>query len=221
MRDRWRSGLALWEVLVAASGMLLIAFAGAGLLSFRSREEGYWPSCRRNASMLATAVLIYAQDYDDRLPPAHYTAGGQLTTLPSFLNLYVKNGSAWCCPELLRRGDEKRRFDGNPGDTTVSYGYNWLALAPQGRGVRTDQVQNPSETVLFAETSSYRVVPARLQMTYRGTVPEYAHLHRCTVAWLDGHTRYIPRLELEHVSTIEGRQTLGAGIGAYSYWDLE
>jgi prepilin-type processing-associated H-X9-DG protein len=47
-------------------------------------------SCISNAKQLATGLLMYAQDYDDRLPPAHSWADG--------LDPYTKSRSGFVCP---------------------------------------------------------------------------------------------------------------------------
>jgi hypothetical protein len=219
MSGRLRRGLTLWEVLAAASGMLLIAFIGALVLPVQHREIDHRRVCTTNARMLSMAVRMYVDDYDRKLPPIGYAAGGQFHGLPSLLDAYIKDGNVWCCPDALRRGDRVHRYAGDPADTTVSYGYNWLALAPNSRGIRVDQVQSSGETVLFAETTSYLVIPTRLASTHAGTVPMYAHSHRCTVTWLSGRTSYSPSIELEHISISASRQTREAGIDAYRFWN--
>lgn len=169
--------------------------------------------------MIAMALRMYVEDFDERLPSAEYAIRGRLHTLPSLLHPYIKNYDVWRCPDTDGREGEVYRFDGNPSDMTVNYGYNWLALAPHSIGVRTDQIQNPEDTVLFAETNSYRVVPTRLAVAYPGSAPEYRHLNGCTVAWLSGRVRYVPAGVLEHTAAWEGRQYLGAGIDAYDHWN--
>ena len=207
MHCKSRRGLTLWEVLAAGSGLALAALMGVSLLPTRTRGfECHRRSCISNVRQLATAAQMYVQDYAERLPPADYTTGSQRHTLPSFLHPYLRNGAVWSCPDASRRVDERNQFDGNSGDTTVSYGYNWLALSPNGEGIPINQVRNPDESILFAETGSYRAIPAGLRLLYAGTPPKYDHPAGCTVVHLSRRAKQFTPRKLERRASSESGQ---------------
>jgi prepilin-type processing-associated H-X9-DG protein len=170
--------------------------------------------CKSYGRQIGTALLMYASDYDERLPAHVITVGGQHRTLPVRLDAYLRNGEVWRCPDAPR----ERTFGGDPGDTTVSHGYNWLALEEAGRGLKLSALKQPERTVAFAETTSYLAAPPPLTGAV-GTAPLYAHREKATVVWLDGHVKALTREELERTSSTAHGRAPKTGIDAYEFWN--
>jgi prepilin-type processing-associated H-X9-DG protein len=187
---------------------------------FQPRPSAKEASCRSNLKQLGTAVLMYVQDYDNRFPPASFVAGIQSYTVPYLLYPYVKNGEIWACRETHRERDSPAAYDRTEADVQVDYGYNAAALNRHGRGVTVGQVKKPADTVLFAESSSYRTAPVPLIPALGGTPPVYPHQGQATVAFVDGHVGMMPRETLEASADTESGQRLGSGIDRFLYWNL-
>src|SRR5688572_6963248 len=56
-----------------------------------ARRAAQKTSCASNLKQIATGLLMYTQDYDDRLPPA---ATWQTELMP-----YIRNQSVFACPQ--------------------------------------------------------------------------------------------------------------------------
>lgn len=175
-------------------------------------------NCSSNLRQLATALLMYTEDYGGRMPPHAYLSPGPETALPALLAPYLKNNEVWHCPSDL---DPQNRFDGRPVDGGVSYGYNWLALSPRGRGAVLENVRKPAETVALLDSRSSRATPTVFAPFCGGTPPVTRHRSKgyVTVGWLDGHAKSLPLARLEETSRAEGGDPDGPLIDAFRWWN--
>ncbi len=92
-----RRGFTLIELLVVIA---IIAILAAILFPVfaRAREKARQTSCLNNVKQLSTAIAMYAQDYDDRLPFA-YSFGDWWYEV---LEPYTKNAQIFRCPSKPR-----------------------------------------------------------------------------------------------------------------------
>ncbi len=95
---RKRSGFTLIELLVVIA---IIAILAAILFPVfaRAREQARRTSCLNNLKQLASASLMYAQDYDEALPVAQ-TQGNSLLNVVEALWPYVNNRQIFYCPSI-------------------------------------------------------------------------------------------------------------------------
>jgi prepilin-type processing-associated H-X9-DG protein len=175
-------------------------------------------SCAAHLKQIDTALLMYLQDFDERLPPFASGSPAHPTALPALLHPYLQSGELWKCPK-----DERKDavYDRTPGDTSVDYGYNWLALSPGGAGVLLKDVGDPVYTAGFVETSSYLAAPAPLCGGFGGSAPTDRHGQGVAVAWLDGHVKWMRRDLLDAAQDQESGAPLRMGIDAFPYWNLK
>jgi len=106
--NRKQYGFTLIELLVVIA---IIAILAAILFPVfaRARENARKANCLSNMKQLGLAVMQYAQDYDEVLPPT-YNGGSTTYTLPNgnqhtgavlwptLLYPYVKNTGVYVCP---------------------------------------------------------------------------------------------------------------------------
>lgn len=213
-RVPWAPWLSWFMVLATVVGLAAILFPVFG----NARESARMATCASNLKQLGMAISMYVQDYDDKLPPPCY-AGKTRRFWPFLLYSYSKSGGHYKCPQDENKGDEFDPMD--PGDSTVSFGYNWRNLTRlSGRsstvveGVPLTAVEHPAETLLFAETPretgatmSALVRPpyisAHLPRTVNGiaidgeALPVYRHSVMCHVAFVDGHMKALGPAALE------------------------
>ena len=133
-----RRGFTLIELLVVIA---IIAILAAILFPVfaRAREKARQTSCLSNVKQLGLGILMYAQDYDERLPlDGIWLVGAVYPTAPFWdirILPYVKNQQIYICPSAR----------GNP---TRTYRYN----VPLGmQGAKLSAIDRPSNTVLLVD----------------------------------------------------------------------
>jgi prepilin-type N-terminal cleavage/methylation domain-containing protein len=98
-RSKSRYGFTLIELLVVIA---IIAILAAILFPVfaRAREQARKVSCLSNLNQLGKGFLMYAQDYDETLPPPNYGTCGQPNALAwaDMFIPYVKNIKVFDCP---------------------------------------------------------------------------------------------------------------------------
>jgi prepilin-type N-terminal cleavage/methylation domain-containing protein/prepilin-type processing-associated H-X9-DG protein len=195
-------GFTLIELLTVVSILSILAAILLPVLA-QAREAARKASCQSNLKQLATAVVLYDQDYDELLPNCGASGGsGDLT---DSLDPYLKQSAGagvWVCPSHAA-------FDSATG--TSSYGYNWqFLLAPgpdyphsgwngfENPGVTAAFLARPADTILFvdhaapADTSKLFTYVQRPGDSTGENGMGRVHLRhhgRANVAFCDGHVR--------------------------------
>ena len=169
----------------------------------KAREKARQISCASNEKQLGLAVLMYAQDNDELLPPTQSADG---TLWPVLLNPYVKSDRLRVCPD--------------DGAATNSYGLNELNFVDL-----TDDshppiqllaaFQTPADTVMLGEVGTgapgnFADVQTPRLNAFKLTAPDVdlnddadarpsaRHTARANVGFMDGHVKAL-RLEQFYV----------------------
>ncbi len=121
-----RKGFTLIELLVVIA---IIAILAAILFPVfaKAREKARQSACSNNLKQMATALLQYAQDYDERMVMRYFT--GYLWTTQ--IQPYVKNTQIFTCPST----------------NAPSYGYQQTYLDRKALG----DIKRPSEIVMAGD----------------------------------------------------------------------
>jgi prepilin-type N-terminal cleavage/methylation domain-containing protein len=158
MRNRGAGrGFTLIELLVVIA---IIAILAAILFPVfaQAREKARQASCQSNLKNLGTAMLLYANDYDEQLPLAAYaTAGAAFLTWHDLADPYVKNKLIWHCPSsAVKKTDQG-------GALTTHFGYNARYLTTMAldfsnaaghRATSLAAINAPAETVFLADAKA-------------------------------------------------------------------
>ena len=129
-----RRGFTLIELLVVIA---IIAILAAILFPVfaRAREKARQSACTSNLKQLALGCLMYAQDYDERMPPRYYRIDPAVPGGPNWcdhlVQPYIKNAQLVMCPSTQAR----------------SYGYSQDYLNNR----MLAQIQSPAETVMICD----------------------------------------------------------------------
>jgi prepilin-type N-terminal cleavage/methylation domain-containing protein/prepilin-type processing-associated H-X9-DG protein len=128
----------------------------------QAREKARQTTCLSNARQLATAIAMFAQDYDENLPKAWFNdeIGGQRTGMPpetgwdTAIYPYVKNTGIFKCPsdsEAPARGSWTVPNPGIPG----SFRYN-MSNHPNGpwSSLSLAALDRPADAILITEGTS-------------------------------------------------------------------
>ena len=201
-RSGYLSGFTLLELLTVIA--IITVLAGIVLPVFaRARGKAEQVSCLSNQKQLGAAALLYAQDWDSRLPSMwdndegngqwggwmwyrDFPNGqpGDFDPARGSLFGYVKSAAVYGCP-----ADDCEQ--GN------SYAINALlgnSLGTQGFhvGMKATRVTNPSATFLFLEegvgqsqsTDDAYLIPP-------GNVPSDRHFEGSAASFCDGHAKWV------------------------------
>lgn len=176
-RMRVARGFTLIELLVVIA---IIAILAAILFPVfaQAREKARQSVCISNEKQMGTALLMYSQDYDQRLPgdimgyPSTYPTApvGQqasgYTTWDLTLQPYVKNLGIFLCPTHTPHGWVPWQTWWSPKPRIMAdYGLNYTLVHPpepptypSNLSGAIDQVPKPSETLLAVDlNSSYKL----------------------------------------------------------------
>lgn len=160
---RTRRGFTLIELLVVIA---IIAILAAILFPVfaQAREAARKTACLSNLKQLGVAIGLYTQDYDETVPPANYSIGGNNYAWMAFVDPYVKGGvngsntsigtsakSVYVCPDFSKSGGTRYSF---------SYIANYWVMGSLDRNLDPTlqrapaslaAVQSPAQVVLLAE----------------------------------------------------------------------
>lgn len=198
-----RRGFTLIELLVVIA---IIAILAAILFPVfaRAREKARATSCLSNIKQMALGVLMYTQDYDERLPgvfsqgavgqwgvcTCHNWAAWAINIFP-----YVKNQQIFYCPSYTPSWFATGAHCG-----LNAYGLNHV-LCGQNFGPTLADVHYPAECILIAD-ATYYVVTCR----YTGAFPRGSynltdprHSEGCNVAFVDGHGKWMKKTAFQDV----------------------
>lgn len=151
---------------VVGGGMIAILAAILFPVFAQAREKARQSSCSSNVKQIAQGLLIYAQDNQDRLPPAAAWSDAALST--------TRNPGVFRCPS-------DRGADGAAGNRS-SYAFN----SGQSRG-RLAAVASPGQTPMLFESSAGRWNAADPLKSF--TV---RHMKLGVVGYMDGHVKMEP-----------------------------
>ncbi len=147
-----RIAFTLIELLVVIA---IIAILAAILFPVfaKAREKARQSSCSSNEKQMALALMQYAQDYDETLPPYYdFTLGRywQQMTDP-----YVKSQQVLWCPSSTSKNFTTDNYGGNYNYVLSDWGPGEGGAWPPKRGDTLAYQTRPAEQVLFCEAMSY------------------------------------------------------------------
>lgn len=157
MKRVWR-GFTLIELLVVIAIIAILASILFPVFA-QARERARMTSCGSNLRQLSMGVMLYIQDADELLPMVtNYAASAAAPdrVWMSTIQPYVKNTGIFLCPSAVNAAFAP---DWN-GRGSLPIGYNALTgYDPTGVEAPTSvtslaRLEEPSRTVLFAETAS-------------------------------------------------------------------
>lgn len=213
-RNARRRGFTLIELLVVIAILAILASVLFPVFA-QAREKARAISCASNERQIGLALVQYADDNEDVLPPpyslnvgpggtdyrwftSYSLATGRFNYTGGFLQPYIKYNTIRVCPDAAQISG---------ADFESTYGANYVYLckyaAVGGVGVwqcaHFGQMTAPAETVLVADAAIYDVADRTLQFIQpdtayppsQGGAPTVhgRHQGRTNVLWADGHVK--------------------------------
>jgi prepilin-type processing-associated H-X9-DG protein len=161
----------------------------------RAREKARQTSCLSNTKQLALAILMYADDHSETLPPSHMSQNVPYTTgWPQLILPYINNTGIFECPST---GGASPTFRPGPSGTArypMSYICNYYVMSGNV-GYHLARIDSPSEQALLGERyneyegwgCSDRDADIRLDPTI--------HNGGANLNFADGHAKWLPEGE--------------------------
>ena len=148
-----RHGFTLIELLVVIA---IIAILAAILFPVfaRAREKARQASCQSNLKQLATAMMMYCQDYDGRFASVYDDGLGSANRIiwAQKISPYVKNTQIFQCPAVtgLDVTDTRTGYMNTRYQMPMSHVFSEGASNPRGE----QDFTHPATTIMYAESSN-------------------------------------------------------------------
>jgi|LSQX01.3.fsa_nt_gb prepilin-type N-terminal cleavage/methylation domain-containing protein/prepilin-type processing-associated H-X9-DG protein len=220
-----RKGFTLIELLVVIA---IIAILAAILFPVfaRAREKARQTSCLSNLKQISLAVIMYTQDYDDRMPgrACAWNAATQTGYWHDLVQPYVKNEQLFICPSSPNFNVTPSRSGGygyNGYGTTGSNGLGWRYAASDG-SVQTSQhapslaaVKEPASMIMLSEPGSHVAEVRGTGAAGTTYAPGTRHNEGVNAAHVDGHAKWY-----RGDSIASGRASAWTDVNdpTWSYW---
>lgn len=207
---RWNKGFTLIELLVVIA---IIAILAAILFPVfaSAKEKARQVKCLNNEKEIGTALLLYLNDYSDRIPRCsapgywwirhsqgpyrNFVLNGKQVFVNDLLQSYIKNANedVWFCPSVKRNGIVDTRtyspynYTQDPKkDTWEANGttYVWLALLYRG----DKYIDISEQPVSYIPKPSHQASWYEHNYVDKGGAPKGSiHDHGMNAVYYDGH----------------------------------
>lgn len=189
-----RSGFTLVEILVVVAIIMILAAILLPVYEVATkRAEAI--SCLSNLRNLGMAASLYADDYDDRLPPARVSdtrSSGSDVGWPALVTNYTRNELLLLCPADAN----PTAATGTPGPR-CSYGINYeltLVGGYNNSSLRRAELYQESRTILFFESDSSLRTLGMYQALEGLAAVAPRHAEGCNFTFVAGNCKWM-RLE--------------------------
>jgi prepilin-type N-terminal cleavage/methylation domain-containing protein/prepilin-type processing-associated H-X9-DG protein len=213
-----RKGFTLIELLVVIA---IIAILAAILFPVfaKAREKARQASCQSNCKQMALAMLMYAQDYDERLPACYTPLPWTPDIWAHVILPYVKNNQIFNCPSA-----SQYKYNGEWYVEDMAYGYNYLTDPDMYWGWPLGKMAKPAETVMLGDGGNFRLTPVGVQKPTWGDYPprfvNYRHNETADIAFMDGHVKAMRYAQMEVFAASEdGTDLTGTGDLQFLLWN--
>lgn len=194
-----RKGFTLIELLVVIA---IIAILAAILFPVfaRAREKARTASCLSNVKQIVLAVLMYAGDYDQRLPN-NYQTGVQLPcgttnlTWTTVVQPYVKNRQLHVCPshglETAQAFQPDPPWPGSGPCGNWVYSFGSYGISDGARNRHLSEITDPAGKVLIGDSDQYYYYKYTLVYFLPQIERVARHSGGLNIGFVDGHAKWI------------------------------
>lgn len=200
-----RTGFTLIELLVVIA---IIAILAAILFPVfaRAREKARQTSCLSNLKQLGLGAMMYAQDYDGRVPLLTMSYPSVYPTAPTGLQNatnspwdrclmpYIKNEQVLMCPSSTDHGWTHTNYTWR---VMCDYGMNYqigsvvqLPTYPNNLVGDIEKIEKPAEVILFSDDNSAFKLYIFTEWFTLASTRTKVHNDGINLAFCDGHAKW-------------------------------
>ena len=205
-----RRGFTLIELLVVIA---IIAILAAILFPVfaKAREKARQASCQSNLKQIGTALLMYAQDYDER--HLRRRPSGTAPTYEFWYNViqpYMKNSQLLLCPSYQWNGGWCTACEPCRPNSTRSYDMATEgSLRSMANGPADAEIQDPAGTMwVFDCYCNYSANPRTSQYSVgwwletrpKNQISCWRHNERINALYVDGHVKSVGWIKASDLS---------------------
>ncbi|MFA4016841.1 MAG: hypothetical protein RUDDFDWM_001952 [Candidatus Fervidibacterota bacterium] len=220
-------GFTLIELLVVIA---IIAILAAILFPVfaKAREQARKASCQNNLKQIANAMLMYAQDYDERFPCTPYwkcgrAAGAVNSRWCVLIYPYIKNQQIFICPSGRSAGGWTLPPGWGEGGR-ISYGMGKIAHCTnqdpyEEPGHSLAEYRQPAQSILACDSTHDGDGASRWEkVAFSGgpcgpgcnprTIDHARHSGGSNIAFVDGHVKWMAAYQIRsawNVTLFRGR----------------
>ncbi len=193
-----KKAFALIELLVVIA---IIAILAAILFPVfaRARENARRASCLSNLKQIGLGLMMYTQDYDEKLPPTYnyYNGSGNVPLIwwQDVTQPYIKSWQLFICPsDSSPTSYATLRPASGPNPLLTSYSSNEIVMTTS-TGQALAIITNPSTTILVADSKGMELYSKTIAVPDNPTtiIADYTssrHLDGANYLFADGHAKW-------------------------------
>ena len=214
LNKRQRIGFTLIELLVVIAIISILAAILFPVFA-RARENARRASCLSNGKQIGLGLMMYAQDYDEKLPFDYVLGVG---TWSAQLRSYINSEQILICPDAT---SGKKWWCGPTNakassGASGSWGYNYYIGISNSTGTPLASIDEVAKTISIAEITRYvnsevYYVPTQWSLhasrlygsdcdytvTNRGDQVAFRHFGGTVAIFMDGHAKWMKKSIIE------------------------